>query len=60
MLSRRDRAGTITLGEREVIVMGSKGKRYSARFRFQVVLEVLKGDRNAVRSLVFMTCIQSQ
>ena len=28
--------------------MGGKGKRYSPRFRFQVVLEVLKGDRDAV------------
>ena len=26
----------------------AKGKRYSPRFRFQVVLEVLKGDRDAV------------
>jgi len=32
-----------------VIVLGSKGKRYSARFRFQVALEVLKGDRDAVQ-----------
>ena len=28
--------------------MGKKGKRYSPRFQFQVVLEVLKGDREAV------------
>jgi len=28
--------------------MGQKGKRYSPRFQFQVVLEVLKGDREAV------------
>jgi len=28
--------------------MGGKGKRYSPRFQFQVVLEVLKGDRDAV------------
>lgn len=28
--------------------MGKKGKRYSPRFQFQVVLEVLKGDRDAV------------
>ena len=28
--------------------MGGKGKRYSPRFRFRVVLEVLKGDRDAV------------
>ncbi len=28
--------------------MGQKGKRYSPRFQFQVVLEVLKGDRDAV------------
>jgi len=26
----------------------AKGKRYSPRFRFQVVLEVVKGDRDAV------------
>jgi len=31
-----------------VIVLGKKGKRYSPRFQFQVVLEVLKGDRDAV------------
>ena len=28
--------------------MGKKGKRYSPRFQFQVVLEVLKGDRDVV------------
>ncbi len=28
--------------------MGQKGKRYSPRFQFQVVLEVLKGDRDSV------------
>jgi len=28
--------------------VGKKGKRYSPRFQFQVVLEVLKGDRDAV------------
>jgi len=28
--------------------VGKKGKRYSPRFQFQVVLEVLKGDREAV------------
>jgi len=28
--------------------MGGKGKRYSPRFQFQVVLEVLKGKRDAV------------
>ena len=28
--------------------MGRKGERYSPRFQFQVVLEVLKGDREAV------------
>ena len=28
--------------------MGQKGKRYSPRFQFQVVLEVLKGDRQIV------------
>ena len=28
--------------------MGGKGKRYSPPFQFQVVLEVLKGDRDAV------------
>lgn len=28
--------------------MGQKGKRYSPRFQFQVVLEVLKGDRDTV------------
>ena len=28
--------------------MGGKGKRYSPRFQFQVVLEVLKGNRDAV------------
>ena len=28
--------------------MGKKVKRYSPRFQFQVVLEVLKGDRDAV------------
>ena len=32
----------------EVIDMGRKGKRYSPRFQFQVVLDVLKGDRDAV------------
>jgi len=31
-----------------VIYVGKKGKRYSPRFQFQVVLEVLKGDRDAV------------
>ena len=31
-----------------MIVLGNKGKRYSPRFQFQVVLEVLKGDRDAV------------
>jgi len=30
-----------------VIEVGKKGKRYSPRFQFQVVLEVLKGDREA-------------
>jgi transposase-like protein len=34
--------------EGEVIYVGKKGKRYSPRFQFQVVLEVLKGDRDAV------------
>jgi transposase-like protein len=28
--------------------LGKKGKRYSPRLQFQVVLEVLKGDRDAV------------
>ena len=28
--------------------MGKKGKRYSPRFQFQVVLKVVKGDRDAV------------
>jgi len=28
--------------------MGKKGKRYLPRFQFQVVVEVLKGDRDAV------------
>jgi transposase-like protein len=28
--------------------MGKKGKRYSPRFQFQVVLEVLKEDRDSV------------
>ena len=31
-----------------MIGMGRKGKRYSPRFQFQVVLEVLKGDQDAV------------
>jgi len=31
-----------------VIDMGKKGKRYSPRFQFQVVLEVLKADRDAL------------
>ncbi len=31
-----------------MINMGKKGKRYSPRFQFQVVLEVLKADRNAL------------
>jgi len=31
-----------------VIEVGKKGKRYSPRFQFQVVLEVLKGDREVV------------
>jgi transposase-like protein len=31
-----------------VIAVGKKGERYSPRFQFQVVLEVLKGDREAV------------
>jgi len=31
-----------------VIRVGRKGKRYSPKFQFQVVLEVLKGDRDAV------------
>jgi transposase-like protein len=30
-----------------VIAVSSKGKRYSPTFRFQVVLELLKGDREA-------------
>ena len=30
-----------------MIEVGKKGKRYSPRFQFQVVLEVLKGDREA-------------
>ena len=29
-------------------MLGKKGKRYSPRLQFQVVLEVLKGDRDAV------------
>jgi transposase len=32
----------------EVIQVGQKGKRYSPRFQFQVVLEVLQGDRDTV------------
>ena len=32
-----------------MVVLGKKGKRYSPRFQFQVVLEVLKGDRDAVK-----------
>jgi len=28
-----------------VIEVGKKGKRYSPRFQFQVVLEVLRGER---------------
>ena len=28
--------------------MGKTGNRYTPRFQFQVVLEVLKGDREAV------------
>ena len=31
-----------------MILVGRKGKRYSPKFQFQVVLEVLKGDRDAV------------
>lgn len=31
-----------------MINVGQQGKRYSPRFQFQVVLEVLKGDRDAV------------
>ena len=31
-----------------MIVLGKMRKRYSPRFQFQVVLEVLKGDRDAV------------
>ena len=31
-----------------MIDMGKKGKRYSPRFQFQVVLEVLKADRDAL------------
>ena len=31
-----------------MIEVGQKGKRYSPRFQFQVVVEVLKGDRDAV------------
>jgi transposase len=31
-----------------VIELGKKGRRYSPRFQFQVVLEVLKGDRDSV------------
>jgi len=31
-----------------VIVMGKKGQRYSPRFQFQVVLEMLSGERDAV------------
>ena len=30
-----------------MIEVGKKGKRYSPRFQFQVMLEVLKGDREA-------------
>lgn len=29
-------------------MLGKKGKRYSPRFQFQVVLEILKGDRDTV------------
>ena len=32
-----------------MIVLGKKGKRYSPRFQFQVVLEVLKGKRDAMK-----------
>lgn len=31
-----------------MIEVGRKGKRYSPKFQFQVVLEVLQGDREAV------------
>jgi len=37
-----------SLRRREVIEVSKKGKRYSPKFQFQVVLEVLKGDREAV------------
>ena len=33
---------------REVINVGKTGNRYTPRFQFQVVLEVLKGDKEAV------------
>jgi transposase-like protein len=29
-------------------MLGKKGKRYTPRFQFQVVLEALNGDRDAV------------
>ena len=37
-----------------MIAVGSRGKRYSPRFQFQVVLEVLKGDREATE----IACVQ--
>ncbi|GAG25034.1 unnamed protein product, partial [marine sediment metagenome] len=33
---------------REVINVGKTGNRYTPRFQFQVVLEILKGDKEAV------------
>jgi hypothetical protein len=33
-----------------VIEVGKKGERESLRFQFQVVLEVLKGDREVVET----------
>ena len=47
LLSREGSSDRVA-SESEVICVGKKGKRYSPGFLFQVVLEVLKGDRDAV------------
>lgn len=47
LASEGSRSGRIA-SKGEVIEVGKKGRRYSPRFQFQVVLEVLKGDSDAV------------
>lgn len=40
--------------------MSSKqGKRYTSRFKFQIALEAMKGEKNSARSLGRTACIRS-